>query len=484
MMLLFEFRCLVSLLVIPVASVLVPGRMFAQTSTDTHSKDVSSQSFSLEDVRLLPGPFQQAMKSAKRFLLSLDADRLLVGYRENANLEPRGERYGGWESRGLAGQTLGHYLSGLAFMHAASGEEVFAQRLDYCLQELADCQAASETGFLGGMPEGPRMFAEIAAGDLRVNGGFDLNGGWVPWYNQHKLFAGLRDAYRHAPSPESAELARQLYARLGDWAITVCEKLSPVQMQQMLIVEHGGMLETLADLYAITDDAKYLDLAKRFRHAAVFDPLAAGEDKLAGLHANTTIPKIIGVARLYELTGETRYREIAETFWHTVTQRRSFVTGSNSDREHFFPLGIEAGRLGTENGETCNVYNMLKLTRHLAAWDDDPQQQASRYDFYELALVNHILGSIDPASGGTTYFQPLQAGHFKVYCNNTDAFWCCTGTGLESHALYGRDIFTRSTDGQSLSVNLFVASELNWKEKGLKLVQKTDSRLMTQCSYL
>ncbi|MDB5327418.1 MAG: acetyl-CoA carboxylase, biotin carboxylase, partial [Phycisphaerales bacterium] len=236
----------------------------------------------------------------------------------------------------------------------------------------------------------------------------------------------------------------------------------------MLGVEQGGMMETLADLYAITKDEKYLKLAQRFWHKAVLDPLAAGQDKLTGLHANTNIPKVIGAARLYELTGDEKYATTAKTFWNVVTEHRSFVTGSNSDREHFFDLGLEAKKLGPENGETCNVYNMLKLTAHLARWSGE----AAPFDFYERAMFNHILGSIDPASGMCTYFQSLEPGRFKVYSSPENSFWCCTGTGLENHSKYALDAYTHGAD-DTLDVNLFIASELTWAERGLVLRQET-----------
>lgn len=422
--------------------------------------------FALSQVRLLDGPFRRAMRLNGDYLLALEPDRLLAGFRNNAGLPEKAVHYGGWESRGLEGHSLGHYLSACAMMSAATGDDHFRQRVDYCVDELAACQSATPEGHLAGMPHGREIFAAVKRGEIGVDGGFNLNHGWVPWYNQHKLFAGLRDAYLFT----SNYSAKQVLMRLGEWAIDVCRNLNDVDMQVMLGVEHGGMMETLADLSAITGDPKYLAMAERFWHKAVLDPLSAGRDEMTGLHANTQVPKLLGAARLYELTGDVRYRTAADTFWHAVVGTRSFVTGSNSDREHFFPLGEEAAKLGPENGETCNVYNMLKLTSHLAEWTG----RADCYDYYERALFNHVLGSIDPDSGMTTYFQSLEPGRFKVYGTPTDAFWCCTGTGMENHAKYGADIFTHAQDGRTLDVNLFIASELSWKQKGITLRHETD----------
>lgn len=432
------------------------------TATDAALPEPAARPFPLTDVRLLDGPFKRAMELDQAYLLHLEPDRLLVGFRQNAGLPAKAKAYGGWESRGLAGQTLGHYLSACSMMYAATGNERFLDRVNVCVDELAAYQAAD--GFLAGMPRGRELFDEIARGRLGPSGGFDLNGAWVPWYNQHKLFAGLRDAVTYAGHAK----AKAVLQRLGDWAIAVCANLDDRQMQAMLAVEHGGMNEVLADLSTITDERKYLDLAERFWMRPVLDPLAAGRDELTGHHANTQIPKVIGAARLYELTGQAKYKTTAETFWSAVTERRSFVTGSNSDRENFFPPGQEAKRLGPQNGESCNVYNMLKLTKHVAAWSG----QAKPYDYYERAMLNHVLGSIDPKTGMTTYFQSLKPGHFKVYGTPHDSFWCCTGTGLESHAKYAEHIYARSND-DTLRVNLFVASELQWKDKGVTVRQQT-----------
>lgn len=423
------------------------------------------QSFPLQAVRLGEGPFKQAMLRNGEYLLSLDPDRLLAGFRKNAMLPEKAKPYGGWEGRGLVGHSLGHYLSACALMYASSGDERYRARVSVVVEALAECQAAFADGFLAGMPNGRALFDDLAAGRISSKGAFDLNGAWVPLYNQHKLFAGLRDAYRYAGS----ERALQVLIKLSDFTLKVCSDLSDTQMQAILAVEHGGMLEALADVASITGDRKYLTLSRRFWHDAVLNPLAEGRDELTGRHANTQIPKVIGAARLYELTGDPAARRCAETFWNAVTMKRSFVTGSNSDHEHFFALGLEAAKLGPQNGETCNVHNMLTLTRHLAWWSE----RSTYFDFYERALFNHVLGSIDPQSGMTTYFQSLQTGRFKVYGTPFDSFWCCTGTGMENHARYAADIYSRAGD-DTLYVDLFVASSLRWEERNLSLTQTTD----------
>jgi len=423
---------------------------------------IKADAFSLKDVRLLDGPFKEAMELDARYLLDLEPDRLLSRFREYAGLEPKGKIYGGWESRGVSGHILGHYLSACAMMYAASGDDRFLARVNYIVDELAACQQAHGNGYVGGIPDAKRIFAEVAAGDIRT-ANFGLNGGWVPWYTLHKLFAGLIDAHRYCDS----EKAKSIVTDLADWAADVTRNLSDDQFQTMLRCEHGGMNDTLADIYAITDRQEYLDLAGRFNHRFVIDPLIRREDHLEGLHANTQVPKLIGAARQYELTGNEDLRTAAIFFWEVVTQQRSFVNGSNSEGEHFRRKGELWKHLTARTAETCNTYNMLKLTRHLFAWTAD-----GRYaDYYERALYNHILASQDPKTGMTIYFCSLKPGHFHTYGQPYDSFWCCTGSGLENHVKYGDSIYFH--DDATLYVNLFIASELAWKAKGLKLRQET-----------
>ena len=423
------------------------------------------QPFALHDVRLLAGPFKHAQENNRRYLLFLEPDRFLHNFRVNAGLEPRALIYGGWEARGVAGQSLGHYLSALAQMWAATGDEYLKAKLDYAVSELAECQAQDAHGYIGAIPDGARIWDEIARGEVRASG-FDLNGGWVPWYTQHKVFAGLRDAYLLGGNAQ----ARQVLLKLADWAVYVTAQLSDEQWQVMLRSEHGGMNEVLADVYALTGETRYLDLARKFYHSIILEPLSQRRDTLDGQHANTQIPKVVGLARLYEMTGETPYRDTARFFWETVTDNRLYAIGGNSDREHFFPLHLTGEHLSPETAETCNTYNMLKLTEHLFC--QEPQERYAA--FAERALFNHILGSQDPDAhdqGGFNYMNPLEAGHFKVYSRPTDAFWCCVGTGLENHARYGESIYCHGQE--ALWVNLFIASEVQWRERGATLRQET-----------
>jgi len=303
----------------------------------------------------------------------------------------------------------------------------------------------------------------VAEGDIRSQG-FDLNGLWVPWYTQHKVFAGLLDAYRYCRNDKALAVAR----KLGDWVGDVVAKLNDQQMQKMLACEHGGMNEVLVELYAITGDEKYLKLSRRFHHKAVLDPLASREDRLPGLHGNTQIPKVIGVARRYDVTADAADRTIAEFFWDRVVHHHSYVIGGHGEHEHFGPADKLNDRLSSETCETCNTYNMLKLTRHLFAW----HATAEYADYYERALYNHILASQDPNSGMMCYFVPLKAGEHKRYSNPFDSFTCCHGTGMENHAKYGDSIYFH--DDAGLFVNLFIPSELTWKAKGLKVRQETN----------
>jgi DUF1680 family protein len=423
---------------------------------------LSASAFAIEDVRLLDGPFKRAMELDAQYLLKLEPDRLLSRFREYAGLKPKGEVYGGWENAGVSGHTLGHYLSACSMMYASTGDARFRKRVDYIVDELSACQKANGNGYVAAIPDGKRIFAEIAAGKI-TSMGFDLNGGWVPWYTLHKLLAGLLDAHRYCGNRNALRIA----AHLADWAIATTANLDEEKFQRMLACEHGGMNESLAELYARTGDPRYLALSRRFHHKAVLDPLAEQRDCLPGLHANTQIPKIIGVARRYELTGDKTDRTIAEFFWDTVVHRQSYVTGGDSDGECFGPAACLSDRLGETTTETCNTYNMLKLTRHLFAW----HASAKYADYYERALYNHILASQDPDTGMMCYYVPLKPGHFKTYSTPFDSFWCCVGTGIENHSKYGDSIYFHDADG--LFVNLFIPSVLKWQCKGLTVRQET-----------
>lgn len=418
----------------------------------------------LQEVRLLDSPFKQAMDKDGEYLLSLEPDRLLHRFRVNAGLQPKGDIYGGWESRGISGHSLGHYLSACSMMYAATGDERFREKVVYTVNELVECQRARGTGYVGAIPKEDSVFNDISHGIINSSG-FDLNGAWVPWYTIHKIMAGLLDAYTYA----DVKPALQVDTAFANWAINELSGLTEEQFQKMLACEHGGMNEVLASLYAVTNKKKYLDLAERFNHKAVLEPLANRQDSLTGLHANTQIPKIIGVARQYELTGNKKDSVIAGFFWDRVVYHHSYVIGGNSEYEHFGEPDHLSNRLSEATAEGCNSYNMLKLTRHLFSWSP----QAKYMDYYERTLYNHILASLNPENGMVCYFMPLGPGTEKKYGTPFNSFWCCTGTGMENHARYGESIYyTDSTGG--LLVNLFIPSELNWKEKGVDLKMSTD----------
>jgi DUF1680 family protein len=418
--------------------------------------------FGLEDVRLLKSPFTAAVEANRAYLLKLELDRLLAPFRREAGLEPRKPAYGNWESGGLDGHTAGHYLSALASMMASgndTAERELGRRLDYMVDELSRCQQACGNGYVGGVPGSKALWKEVEQGHIEA-----LNGKWVPWYNVHKTLAGLRDAYSMAGN----EQALEVMVRLGDWCDQTTRGLSDEQMQRMLGTEHGGMNEVLADLYAIRGDEKYLSLARRFCHAKVLNPLKARVDGLTGLHANTQIPKVVGLERIGLLTGNKQDCGGARFFWENVTGSRSVAFGGNSVSEHFnnpadFGVMIEH----REGPETCNTYNMLRLTELLFT----EEARAEYADFYERALYNHILASINPANPGFVYFTPIRPQHYRVYSQPEQCFWCCVGTGMENPGKYGKFIYARATNG--VRVNLFIPSVLSVPELGLGLRQET-----------
>ena len=419
--------------------------------------------FPLSDVRLLDGPFRRAQALNLQYLRALEPDRLLAPYRTEAGLKPRAQKYPNWESSGLDGHTAGHYLTALAQAWAATGESDMKERLDSMVAELGECQRAHGDGYVGGIPGGRQLWNEIAAGTLRVER-FAINGRWVPWYNLHKLFAGLRDAHEIGGSRE----ARDVLVRLADWCAGVVGRLSDAQMQEMLRAEHGGMAEVLADVSALTNDSKHLAVAERFSHQALLQPLVRREDTLTGLHANTQIPKAIGYARIAELAERKDGLEAAKFFWETVVRRRTVAFGGNSVREHFNAPDDFSGMLESREGpETCNTYNMLRLTEQLFR----AEPSADYTDFYERALFNHILSTQHPEHGGFVYFTPIRPRHYRVYSQPAHCFWCCVGSGMENHGRHGRMIYALA--GNDLFVNLFVASTVEWRDHGVRLLQET-----------
>jgi DUF1680 family protein len=435
---------------------LVVSSFFAQAQTARISN------FPLSDVRLLDGPFLKAQNTDMKYILELDADRLLAPYIREAGLKPKKESYGNWENTGLDGHIGGHYISALSNMYASTGNGEVLQRLNYMLDWLEKCQDANGDGYIGGVPGGKAMWKDIAAGKINA-GSFSLNNKWVPLYNIHKLYAGLIDAYVLTGNQK----AKSILLKYADWAYRLTAKLSDEQIQDMLRSEHGGMNEAFADVAAISGDKKYMTLARRFSHRAVLDPLLKEEDKLTGMHANTQIPKVIGFMRVAELSGDQEWARAADFFWNTVVKNRTVSIGGNSVREHFNPVDNFSEVMESREGpETCNSYNMLKLTKHLFL--SDPE--AAYMDYYERTVYNHILSSQHP-NGGFVYFTPMRPGQYRVYSQPQESFWCCVGSGLENHGKYGEMIYAHADN--DLFVNLFMASSLNWKEKGLKLVQQT-----------
>jgi DUF1680 family protein len=425
---------------------------------------VAVKYFGLKEVRLLDSPFKNAMEKNAAWMLELDLDRLLSNFRTNAGLPPRAAPYGGWESLGIAGHTLGHYLSAASQQHASTGDERFKERVDYIVRELDSCQLHFVNGFIGGMPGGDRVFKQVHLGIIR-SAGFDLNGLWVPWYNEHKTMMGLLDAYLLTGN----ERAREVLVNLASYLVEVIAPLSTGQMQLMMNCEFGGMNEALAWVYALTGEKKYLDASLAFYHARLMNPLAAGTDVLPGLHANTQIPKIIGSARQHELTGSPREAAIATFFWERVVHHHSYANGGNSSAEYLAAPDRLNDRLTASTCETCNTYNMLKLTRHLYEWSGD-----ARYiDYYERALYNHILASQHPETGMTCYFVPLAMGTRKEFSGKYNSFSCCMGSGFENHSKYGEGIYARSPAHDALYVNLYIPSTLDWQERGVKLRLET-----------
>lgn len=413
---------------------------------------VKALPFSPHDVWLLDGPFKKILDSNGEYLLSLEPDRLLSLFRKSAGLAQKAEPYGGWESMGVAGHSLGHLLSGLAWHYAVANSAQHKSRLELLVKGLVECQKARSDGYVGAIPDADRVWEEIRRGELKSQG-FDLNGLWVPWYTQHKIFAGLIDAYLLCES----KLALDVVSKLGDWAIDVTKNLTPEQWQTMLACEHGGMNESLLDLHRLTGEKRFLDLAHKFDHKAVLDPLRAKEDKLAGLHSNTQVPKVIGLAKEYERSGKESEKTASAFFWDRIVRARTYANGGNSNFEHLTQAGVLRDQLSMNTSETCNTYNMLKLSRHLFSWG--PKSEIG--DFTEKALYNHILASQDGEPGHFTYYVPLSGRSARPYSDPTNDFWCCVGTGMENPARAVENIYFAGD--KELFVNLFVPSRLEWK---------------------
>ena len=426
----------------------------------------------LSAVRLRPSDYATAVEVNRTYLLRLSADRLLHNFRAYAGLAPKGEIYGGWESDTIAGHTLGHYLSALVLIHEQTGDAQAKVRADYIVDELAAAQAARGNGYIGAMQrkrkdgtvvDAIEIFPELIKGEIR-SGGFDLNGAWSPFYTVHKLFAGLLDVHASWGNAKALSVA----VAFAGYFESVFAALSDAQMQEMLGTEYGGLNESFAELSVRTGDRKWLAIAERLYDRKVLDPLAAQQDKLANFHANTQVPKLIGLARIHELTGEPAKATAARFFWQTVTQHYSYVIGGNADREYFSEPDSISRHITEQTCEHCNTYNMLKLTRQLYSWQPD----GALFDYYERAHLNHVMAAQNPKTAGFTYMTPLLTGAVRGYSTPADdAFWCCVGTGMESHAKHGESIFWEG-DG-TLLVNLYIPADATWRERGAALTLDT-----------
>lgn len=425
--------------------------------------------FPLGDITLLDGPLKHARDLNVQVLLKYDCDRMLAPYRKEAGLQPRKPSYPNWD--GLDGHVGGHYLSALA-INAATGNEECRKRMEYMISELQLVLDANNQrpeawchNYIGGVPNSAKMWTAFSKGDFGP-----YFGTWAPFYNIHKMYAGLRDAWLYCGN----EQAKNLFLKFCDWAVDITRDLNDEQMEKMLGNEHGGMNEVLADAYAITGEQKYLDCARRFSHRMLLVPLENGKDCLDNMHANTQIPKVIGYQRIAELAHDVQYHNASEYFWEIVTRQRSLALGGNSRREHFPTKENCIDYINDIDGpESCNTYNMLKLTEDL----NRVKPNGMYGDFYETAMFNHILSAQHPQHGGYVYFTSARPRHYRNYSAPNEAMWCCVGTGMEDHGKYGQFVWTHDkgvkAEDDALYVNLFVASELNWKNRKMVIRQQT-----------
>lgn len=421
------------------------------------------------NITLLNSVFSQSEKIGREYLDGVDIDRLLSPIFEAHNMPApnNAKRYGGWERKSannwekspetfsLAGHSLGHFLSAFSECYAKSGDEKLKQKILYIVSQLESVQNNAKSGYIGGCKE--NCFTEL----------FDKNltswaeGYWVPWYNLHKIFKGLTDAY----SVTEDQTVLRVLLRFADWACDGLSDFSDEDFEKMLEYEHGGMNEVFANLYRITKNEKYLCFAEKFTHKKLFRFLLKGEDKLDGWHANTQLPKVTGMAAIYAAAPEAHkeYRTAAENFWRFVTQDRSYAIGGNSDKEHFEEKGKET--LSKKTCESCNTYNMMRLCEYLFSF----KQKSEYFDWYENALLNHILAQQDE-NGAKMYFVSLLQGHHRTYEKKYKSWWCCTGTGMENPEKYENNIFF--FDGSTLYINLYIPSRL--ETDGISLEINTD----------
>ena len=427
--------------------------------------------FELRAVKLLPSRFRDNLQRDSAWLMSIPTDRLLHSFYNNSGVWSGKEggymtvkKLGGWESMDceLRGHSTGHILSALALMYGATGEKVFKTKADSIINGLTKVQVALGNGYLSAFPE------ELINRNIR---GESV---WAPWYTLHKILAGLIDQYLYTGNQDALNLAKGM----GDWAASKLSDIDETTRAKMLRNEFGGINEAFYNLFAVTGDKKYKNLAEFFYHNEVIDPLKARDNDFGTKHTNTFIPKVIGEIRNYELSGDENSRNLSRFFWDEITTNHIYPTGSVSDKEHFFPTDKYQDHITGYTGETCCTYNLLKLGRHLFCIYPDSRI----FDYYERGLYNHILAQQNPETGMVVYFLPLATGTHKVYSTPENSFWCCVGSGFENHAKYAESIYFKSAYDNSLYVNLFIPSELNWQDRGLKLRQENNFPSQTSTS--
>lgn len=440
-----------------------PSRRSSGTRADTAT--LRARPLPLPDVRLTGGPLRHAQELDIKYLLALEPDRMLAYYRQTAGLEPKAKPYGGWDGggRNLTGHIAGHYLSAVSLMYAATGDDRFKQRASYIVDELKVVQDKNGDGYLSALEGGRKCFDALARGEIKA-AAFDLNGEWSPWYTLHKTFAGLRDAYRHTGNRTALEVETKFAA----WAEGILSKLDATQIQHMLDTEYGGMNEVLVDLYHDTGDERWLKLSYDFEQTAFIEPLERHQDNLAGKHANTQIPKLIGSVSRYMYTGEPADLIAASYFWDIVARNHSFSTGGDGTDEYFGPPDMLGARVDGRTAESCNVYNMLKLSRQLFSIVPN----AHYGDFQERAMYNHALASINREDGRMCYMVPVGRGVTHEYQNMFQSFTCCVGTGMENHALHGDGMYYES--GDRLWVSQYAPSTAKWSSAGVEITSETN----------
>ncbi len=453
---------------------MLPLPALAQTESFAElqsNKTIKLHPLPLNHVRLTGGPLKASQDADAKYLLELQPDRMLAFLRQRAGLKPKAEGYGGWDGpgRNLTGHIAGHYLSAVSLIWAATGDVRFKERADYIVEQLKEIQDAQGDGYIGALEDnqgvdGKQRFVDLSNGVIR-SGGFDLNGLWSPWYVEHKLFAGLRDAYRYTNNPT----ALKVETKFARWVEKILSRLNDDQLQHMLNTEFGGMNEVLAELYADTADERWLTLADKFHQKAMLDPLSEDHDVLAHTHGNTQIPKVYGALMRYVYTGNPADAETARFFWNRVVNDYSFATGGDGKNEYFGEPDKLNNMIDGRTAETCNVYNMLKMTRTLFSVEPD-----IRYaDFHERALFNHILASQDPRDGTVSYMLPVGRGVQHEYQRMFEDFTCCVGSSMESHALHGAGIYYYKSSDE-FWISLYAPSVATWDSAGVEVETATD----------